>query len=78
MNAILKRLHQMYDDELLGLSEAIDCELERRLERTDPIPESARRRANDRQNSYRRCNGAAAPPVRVIGLQPSPRRRLAA
>jgi hypothetical protein len=78
MNAILKRLHQLHDDELLSLSEAIDFEMERRLERADPIPESARRRAIDRQNSYRRCNGASAPPVRVIGLQPSQRRRLAA
>jgi hypothetical protein len=78
MNAILKRLHQMHDDELLSVSEAIDFELERRLERTDPIPESARRRAIDRQGSYRHSNGAAAPPVRIVGLHPSPRRRLAA
>ena len=78
MNAILKRLQQMHDDELLNLSEAIDSELERRLERTDPIPESARRRAIARQNSYRRSNGAAAPPVRAVGLQPSPNGRFAA
>jgi hypothetical protein len=81
MNAIYKRLRQMRDDELLGLSEAIDMELEHRIERTDPIPESARSRAIDRQHSYRRCNGAAAAPIRVVGLQPlqpAIRRRLAA
>ena len=32
MNAFLKRIHSLDDDELLGISEAIDRELERRLE----------------------------------------------
>jgi hypothetical protein len=78
MNAVVKRLHHMRDDELLSLSEAIDFELDRRLERSDPIPQSARRRANERQGSYRHCNGASAPPIRFVGMHPTFRRRMAA
>ncbi len=78
MNTILKLMRKLGDNELLSVSEAIDRELDRRLERMDIIPVSARRRANDRQHSYRHDNGASAPPVRVIGLRPLPRRRQAA
>jgi hypothetical protein len=74
MNAILKRLHQLGDDDLLTLSEAIDAEVEHRLGRSDGIPDSARRRALARDHSYRRCNGAAAPPIRAIGLRDTHRR----
>ncbi len=74
MNAILKRLQQMSDDDLLGLSEAIDIELESRLDRTESIPDSARRRAVSRDHSYRRSNGASAPPVRAVGLRDTRRR----
>lgn len=69
MNAILKRIPQLGDDDLLVLSEAIDIELEGRLDRTESIPESARRRAVSRDHSYRRSNGASAPPIRAIGLR---------
>jgi hypothetical protein len=69
MNAILKRLHGLGDDELLDLSEAIDVELDRRSEQVDSIPDSARRRALARGHSYRRCNGASAPPIRAVGLR---------
>jgi hypothetical protein len=69
MNAFLKRLHRFNDDQLLGISEAIDLELERRLSQSDPIPESARQRANAREQSYRRDTGAAAAPIRVVGLR---------
>jgi hypothetical protein len=78
MNTILKLLRRLGDDELLSVSDAIDLELDRRLERTDPIPDSARRRAIDRQSSYRHSNGAAAPPVRFVGLRPAQKRPLAA
>ena len=78
MNTILKLMRKLGDNELLSVSEAIDRELDRRLGRMDLIPVSARRRANDRQNSYRHDNGASAPPVRVIGLQPLSTRRRAA
>jgi hypothetical protein len=78
MNAILNVLGRLDDDQLLRVSEAIDSELDRRLERSDPIPESARRRAIDRQFSYRHCNGSAGAPVRFVGLRPTVRRRLAA
>ncbi len=75
MKALLKRLRRLGDDELLTVSEAIDCELERRLERTERIPESARRRAVERSHSYRQRNGSSAPPVRVTGMrQPRSRR----
>lgn len=77
MKPILKRLKQMGDDELLGLSEAIDVELDCRLETIDSIPDSARRRANARQQSYRHSNGSSAPPIRAVGLRETRRPRAA-
>ncbi len=68
MNGLLKRLGQLADQELYSLSEAIDLELQRREELTEEVPESARRRANDRRDSYRRRTGAFAPPIRAVGL----------
>ena len=68
MNALLKRLHQLADQDLYGLSEAIDLELQRREELTGEVPDSARRRANEREQSYRRRTGAFAPPIRAVGL----------
>jgi hypothetical protein len=78
MNAILNLMRRLNDDQLLGLSEAIDVELDRRIEREDPIPGSTRRRAVDRQYSYRRSNGAHAMPARMVDQRPPLRRRLAA
>jgi hypothetical protein len=77
MNNILKRLHQLEDDDLLSLSEAIDVELEHRLDRNDGIPDSARRRALAREHSYRRSVGSAAPPIRAVGLRDIRRHRAA-
>lgn len=77
MNTILKRLHQLGEDDLLSLSEAIDVELEQRQGRMDNVPDSARRRAVARGQSYRRCNGASAPPIRAIGLRDIRRNRAA-
>ena len=78
MDAILKRLRQLSDDELLSVSEAIDMELELRLQRQEEIPDSARRRAVQRQKSYRRTLGSSALPVRMAGLKDvRPRRRAA-
>jgi len=77
MNAIMKRLQRLGEDELLGLSEAIDSELERRLERADAVPDSARRRAIARQHSYRRGTGSTAPPIRAVGLRDTRRNRAA-
>ena len=78
MDAILKRLRQLSDDELLSVSEAIDMELELRLQRQEEIPDSARRRAVQRQKSYRRTLGSSALPVRMAGLKEPQRRRRAA
>ena len=78
MNVLLKRLHKLADDELLAVSEAIDRELERRLDLTDSVPESARRRAVQREQSYRRRTGSSALPVRVAGLRDAHKRRRAA
>lgn len=78
MNTILKLIRNLDDRQLQCVSEAIDRELDRRMERCDAIPDSARRRANDRQQSYRRDNGASAPPIRVVGLRPLSTRRRAA
>ena len=77
MNAILKRLRQLGDDELLSLGNAVDAELGRRLERENGVPDSARRRAVARGVSYRRCNGASAPPIRAVGFRDTRRRRAA-
>jgi hypothetical protein len=68
MNGLLKRLGQLADQELYLLAEAIDQELQRREELADDVPDSARRRANNRQQSYRRRTGAFAPPIRAVGL----------
>ncbi len=78
MTAILDRLRQLSDEELLSLSEAIDLELELRLEHHDGVPDSARRRAVQRQKSYRHSLGSAALPVKIAGMKESRRRRLAA
>jgi len=78
MTAILDRLRQLSDEELLSLSEAIDAELEYRLQRQDEIPDSARRRAVQRQKSYRHSLGSTALPVKIAGMKPTRRRRLAA
>jgi hypothetical protein len=65
---ILKRLQTLTDMELDYLSDAIDMELQRREDLLDDGPESARRRANERSQSYRRRTGAFAPPIRAVGL----------
>lgn len=78
MNAILNRLQRLSDDELLSVSEAIDLEMERRLERQEEIPDSARRRAVQREKSYRHTLGSAALPVKITGMKGSRHRRDAA
>ena len=78
MKTIIKKLNNMAEDELLALGEAIDLELDRRLERTEEVPESARRRASLRDQSYRRSTGSTAPPVRVTGLKERRKSRRAA
>jgi hypothetical protein len=78
MNSILKRLRTLADEELLALSEAIDVELEHRLARVEEVPDSARRRAIEREQSYRRRTGAAAPPIVAVGIGKSRRERRAA
>ncbi len=78
MKAIIKKLNNLNNEELQALSEAIDLELDRREERLDDVPESARRRAVLRDQSYRRSTGSSAPPVRVTGLKEPRKRRHAA
>jgi len=77
MNSILKRLHSMRDDDLLSLSEAIDAEMERRMEVADTAPESARSRAISRGQSYRHSTGSSAAPIRAVGLRDFRRNRAA-
>jgi hypothetical protein len=78
MNLILKRLQELADADLFFLSEAVETEMQRREEVLGEISDSARLRAIERQQSYRRRNGAAAPPVRAVGLGKLPPRRRAA
>jgi len=75
MKAILKRLRKLSDQELLDINEAIEAELTGRLERVEEVPESARRRALQRERSYRRRTGAAAPPVVTTGKPNKHRKR---
>jgi len=78
VKSILKQLNKLGDDELLVVSDAIDAELERRMEREDILPDSARRRAVQRSQSYRAKTGASAPPVALTGLKQGRRTRHAA
>jgi len=81
MNAILNLMQTVDDDALLALSEAIDVELERRLDWEDPIRESTRRRTGGRQCGYRHYKHRAranVPPAPMIDSGPPQRRRLAA
>jgi hypothetical protein len=78
MNAILKRLQKLADDELLALSEAIDVEISHRLGRTEEVPDSARRRAIEREQSYRRRTGSTAPPIVAVGIGKTRKERRAA
>ncbi len=78
MKTILNQLEELADTDLYALSEAIDMELHRRDEVVGEVPDSARRRAIERDQSYRRRTGAAAPPVRAVGLGKPANRRHAA
>jgi hypothetical protein len=68
LNTLLKRLCKLTTQELFSLCEAIDIELQRRDELVDDTPDSARRRALQREQGYRRRIGATAPPIRAVGL----------
>ncbi len=78
MNAFLKSLKSLDDEQLVTMSDAIDLELEHRMECYDDLPDSARRRAVERGGSYRRKNGSSAPPVALTGLRDPVRKRHAA
>jgi hypothetical protein len=68
VKSILNDLQELADSDLYALCEAVDMELQRREGLTSELPDSARRRALERGESYRRRTGAAAPPVRAVGL----------
>jgi hypothetical protein len=78
MNSIVKHLSELSEPELFSLVEAIDAEMERREKEGEDVPDSARRRAVERQQSYRRRVGTSAPPVKVTGLGKSATPRRAA
>jgi hypothetical protein len=75
MQSIFKQLRDLSDEELLELSEALDNEVTSRSIEIDDVPDSARRRAVERNQSYRRRTGSAAPPVRYTGLKEPHRKR---
>ncbi len=74
---ILNQLQELADADLYALSEVVDLELQRRDDVVDETADSARRRAIERERSYRRCNGSMAPPLREIRLVKPQRRRAA-
>ena len=78
VNGVIKQLKSFTEDELLAVSEAIDMEMERRMDREDIVPDSARRRAIQRQQSYRKSTGSSAPRVALTGMKGHRRRRFAA
>ncbi len=78
MKSIVHQLEVLADSDLFAISEAIDFEMQRREEIAGDIPDSARRRANARGESYRRSTGAQAAPIRVIGIGKANRGRRAA
>ncbi|MFZ5833104.1 MAG: hypothetical protein ACOY3P_23710 [Planctomycetota bacterium] len=78
MDKILRHIPRLDDEELHLLIEALDVEIARRNEYEALYEESARSRANSRQNSYRRSNGASAPPIFAAGLGKKHGRRWAA
>jgi hypothetical protein len=75
MNSIFNKLSELSDDELLQLSDLLDAELASRMPAADEIPDSARRRAVQRGQSYRHRTGSAATPVRMAGLKEQRRKR---
>jgi hypothetical protein len=78
MKSIINQLQELADTDLYALSEALDLEMQRREDAVGEVPDSARRRAVEREYSYRRRTGAGAPPVRITGIgKPSPKRRAA-
>jgi hypothetical protein len=78
MKTMLALLEELADADLYALCEAVEVELQHREGMTDDISDSARRRALEREQSYRRRNGAGAPPIRIIGIgKATPRRRAA-
>ena len=67
MKTILNLLVDLADADLFALCEAIDIELQRREEPVSEVPDSARRRAIEREQSYRRAT-EPRPPVRITGI----------
>jgi hypothetical protein len=79
MKSFLGKLQELTNEELLELSEVLDMELESRMGEDEEVPDSARRRAVQRNQSYRRRTGSAATPVRYTGLkEPNRKRKFAA
>ena len=68
VNSILEQLQSLTDADLYALCELVETELHHRGDADEEFPDSARRRAVERDRSYRRRTGAAAPPVRFVGL----------
>jgi len=77
MNSILRQLRTLTASDLYALSEAIDAEVQCREELAAELPDSARRRVVEREQSYRRRTGSTAPPIRVVGIGKPPRRHAA-
>ncbi len=78
MKSILSQLQELADADLYALCEAVDLEMQRREDAVGEVPDSARRRAVKREQSYRHRTGAGAPPVRIAGIgKPSQKRRAA-
>ena len=78
MKSILSELQELADSDLFALCEAVDMELQRRESLTADVPDSARRRAIERGESYRRRTGAVRRPFSRVGLRKSQSGRRAA
>jgi hypothetical protein len=68
VKTIANEIQELADSDLYALCEAVDMEMQRREGLTGDLPDAARRQALERGESYRRRTGAAAPPMRAVGL----------
>jgi len=75
MNSMLRKLRRLGDDELYIISDAIDVELARREEKMDEEASSAKQKAAERTQSYRRKNGSGGESALVLGVRQTIQRK---
>jgi hypothetical protein len=77
VESLLNQIQELAEADLYVLAEAVELELQGREGIAGEFADSARRRAVEREQSYRRRAGAGAPPIRVVGIGKPGKRRAA-